>query len=69
VARARSALESAAGAAGLDRGCSSLTELDLRANELETLPEGLAELPALETLDLRWTKLVGGAASLARVRT
>ncbi|WP_414930951.1 hypothetical protein [Streptomyces sp. Je 1-369] len=32
-----------------------LRRLDLRGNPLAALPDWLAELPALEKLDLRWT--------------
>jgi Leucine-rich repeat (LRR) protein len=32
--------------------------LDLRANQLRQLPAGLAGLPNLEKLDLRWNKLL-----------
>src|SRR5262249_9713720 len=34
-----------------------LTQLDLRATHLTRLPESMEELPRLEKLDLRWTKL------------
>jgi hypothetical protein len=34
-----------------------LTHLDLRATRLRELPDGLADLPRLEKLDLCWTKL------------
>jgi hypothetical protein len=34
-----------------------MTYLDLRANDLRELPDALAELVALEKLDLRWNPL------------
>lgn len=36
---------------------AALRSLDLRSNGLAALPEWLAELPALERLDLRWNRL------------
>jgi len=35
-------------------GLKRLRVLDLRANRLAALPDTLADLPALEKLDLRW---------------
>jgi len=33
-----------------------LRQIDLRGNPLTRLPDGLAELPRLEKLDLRWVE-------------
>ena len=50
------------------RELAALRSLDLRSNGLEALPGWLAELPALERLDLRWNRLADSdpvAAALA----
>jgi hypothetical protein len=42
-----------------------LRHLDLRGNRIATVPDWIAELPALEKLDLRWTDVDPDAAVLA----